>query len=351
MTVALVIEDDQTHLDLLHERLFSIGHVCRKARSQAEADEMLDAYTFDYILLDVEIPGRPGSAADIAYGQNLLRSIRERPEHNRTPVIAMTGYGLDSYHLCIEMIRLGANDFLGKPFGRGNVLENRILELLRHFGERNGSGKTAPEKLTKFEGGDLVFYPDRIELCGVKICRGKDSSIKRRVLDMLRHRNAKGAFRCFPMKDIAESLRLDRPGAVAEAIADLRKDCRERLREKAGIDCQDEDLVSNRNRGYHLRDWIRTFDGNDDDLEPAAAMDAVALTQYQRRILRLLETHPALSPRKISDGLGLPEAAVAKELDDLFKAGLILGEGYGSNRKVKLAKNAVPVQPLLPSLA
>ena len=350
MTVALVIEDDQTHLDLLEERLFSMGHRCRKARSQAQADEMLDAYTFDYVLLDLEIPSRPDGIANIAYGQNLLRRIREMPDHRRTPVLVMTGHGLESHHLCIETIRLGATDFLGKPFGRQNPLESRILEILRLFRERNGSGKTAPAKPAKFEGGDLIFYGDRVELCGVKICGATDFSIKRRVLDMLRHRNAKGAYRCFPMKDIAESLSLDRQGAVAEAIADLRKECRERLRDEAGFECQDEDVVSNRNRGYHLRDWIKTFDGND-ELKAAATEEAVTLTKYQRGIVRLLEKHGTQTPRQLSDALGLSSAALAKEHDGLLKAGLVLGEGYGSNRKLKLAQNAVPDQPLLPNLA
>jgi DNA-binding response OmpR family regulator len=350
MTVALVIEDDQTHLDLLEERLFSMGHQCRKARSQAQADEMLDAYTFDYFIIDLEIPSRPGRSPNLAYGLNLLWKIRRMPGHNRIPIIVITGHGLESHHLCAETMRLGATDFLGKPFSLDNPLENRIREALRLFRERNGSGKTAPAKPAKFEGGDLIYYDDRIELCGVKICGATDSSIKRRVLDMLRHRSAKGAYRCFPMRDIAERLNLDRPGAVAEAIADLRKDCRERLRDEAGFECQDEDVVSNRNRGYHLRDWIKAFEGND-ALGAAPPQEAVRLTEYQRGIIRLLENYGTQTPRKISDALGLSAASLATEVDDLLKTGMILGEGYGSSRKLKLAKDGVPDQPLLPNLA
>ena len=70
--VALIVEDDQTLLDLLEERLLSMGHQCRKARSQAEADAMLAAHPFDYILLDLEIPRHPEGTANIVYGQNHL---------------------------------------------------------------------------------------------------------------------------------------------------------------------------------------------------------------------------------------------------------------------------------------
>jgi len=46
-----------------------MGHECRKARSQAEAVELLEAYAFDYILLDLEIPSRSEGDADIAYAR------------------------------------------------------------------------------------------------------------------------------------------------------------------------------------------------------------------------------------------------------------------------------------------
>ena len=341
LPVALIVEDNQTLLDLLEERLLSMGHQSRKARSQAEADEMLDDHVFDYILLDLEIPRLSDGSPDIVYGQNLLRKIRQTPGHSRTPVLAMTAHGLDSHHLGIEMMKLGATDFVGKPFGRDNPLEEKIREALRsRAGDRNGAAKASPAKLTKFGGGDLIFYEDRVELCGVRVCGARNSSIKRRLLEILRERTAKGDYRCFPMKDIADCLKLDRPGAVAEAVADFRKECRGRLRDAAGIDCENQDVVSNQNRGYHLREWIKVLE-RIDETEAAATERHVTLTEYQRAIVRLLRKHGVRTPHSLSDALGLPAAALAGELDGLFKAGLVLGGGNGSNRKLRLAQSGL----------
>jgi CheY-like chemotaxis protein/DNA-binding MarR family transcriptional regulator len=337
MTTALVVDDDQAILDLLEERLLSMGHECRKALSQTEAEEILEHHVFDYILLDLEIPNRFQGRADIVYGHNLLRRIRQTPGHSRTPVLAITAHGLSSHHLCAETMKLGATDFVGKPFGKDNPLEDKIREALRT--RANGKSEAPegpPSKLSPFGGGELVFYDDRVELCGAKICGGRNSSTKWRVLDLLRSQAANGGYRCFPMKDIADRLKLIRPGAVAEAVADLRKECRERMREAAGVDCGDEDIISNQNRGYHLRDWIKVLDGSD-EVEQAAAEKRLELSENQKGIIRLLRKHGKRSPRQLSDGLSLLRPVITAEMEKLSAAGLIVSEGNGANKVVRLA--------------
>lgn len=336
MITALIVDDDQEILALLEERLISMGHECRKAQSQTEAEEILENHVFDYVLLDLEIPNRFQGRADIVYGHNLLRKVRQKVGHERTPVIVITAHGLKSHHLCAETMKLGATDFVGKPFGRDNPLEDKIREALR--GQHNGDAepkKESPAKLSKFKGGDLAYFDDRVELCGVRICGGKGSSIKRRVLDLLRDQTAKGSFRGFAMKDIADRLKLDRPGSVAEAVADLRKECRERLRDEAGLICNDEDVVANQNRGYHLRDWIKILDGLD-AAEAAAKKQNFPLSEAQKGVLRLLRKHEVRTPRSLSDALSLPSGMLAKEVEGLSRAGLVSTEGNGPNKKIKL---------------
>jgi CheY-like chemotaxis protein/DNA-binding MarR family transcriptional regulator len=337
MTTALVVDDDQAILDLLEERLLSMGHECRKALSQTEAEEILEHHVFDYILLDLEIPNRFQGRADIVYGHNLLRKIRQTPGHSRTPVLAITAHGLSSHHLCAETMKLGATDFVGKPFGKDNPLEDKIREALRTRANGKSEAPGAPpSKLSPFGGGELVFYDDRVELCGAKICGGRNSSTKWRVLDLLRSQAANGGYRCFPMKDIADRLKLIRPGAVAEAVADLRKECRERMREAAGVDCGDEDIISNQNRGYHLRDWIKVLDGSD-EVEQAAAEKRLELSENQKGIIRLLRKHGKRSPRQLSDGLNVLRSVITEEMEKLSAAGLIVSEGNGANKVVRLA--------------
>jgi len=42
-----------------------------------------------------------------------------------------------------------------------------------------------------------VFYDDRVELCGITVCGGKNSSIKRRVLEILREQTKQGTIAVF----------------------------------------------------------------------------------------------------------------------------------------------------------
>jgi CheY-like chemotaxis protein/DNA-binding MarR family transcriptional regulator len=338
MTTALIVDDDQEILDLLEERLLSMGHQCRKAQSQTEAEEILNELVFDYILLDLEIPNRFQGRADIVYGHNLLRKIRQTPGHTRTPVLAITAHGLKSHHLCAETMKLGATDFVGKPFGRDNPLEEKIREALRaHSQEKNGANQLPDGKLQKFAGGELVFYDDRVELCGVKICGAKGSSNKRRVLEVLREANNNGGYRCFSMKDIADRLTIDRPGAVAESVADLRKEYRERLQTESSIVCEDEDVIANQNRGYHLRDWITVLDGLD-EVGKATAEKKIALNENQKGIIRLLRKYGKRTPRQLSDGLHLLRRIVTEEVDALIEAGLVASEGNAANKTFHLRR-------------
>jgi CheY-like chemotaxis protein/DNA-binding transcriptional ArsR family regulator len=337
MTTALIVDDDQAILELLEERLLSMGHECRKAQSQAEAEDILNEHIFDYILLDLEIPNRFQGRADIVYGHNLLRKIRQTPGHTRTPVLAITAHGLRSHHLCAETMKLGATDFVGKPFGKDNPLEDKIREALRsHQSDKDESTSSKSPKLSPFKGGDLAFYEDRVELCGVKVCGAKNSSMKRRVLDVLREPAANGGNRHFSMKDLAKVLGADRPGAVAEAVADFRKECRERLRESAGFDCEDEAIIANQNRGYHLRSWIKVLDGLD-EVDRVASEADVVLSENQKGIIRLLRKHGKRSPRQLADSLSLLRATISRETELLLASGLIIAEGNGANKFFRIA--------------
>jgi CheY-like chemotaxis protein/DNA-binding MarR family transcriptional regulator len=338
---ALIVDDDQEILDLLEERLLSMGHECRKAQSQTEAEEILNELVFDYILLDLEIPNRFQGRADIVYGHNLLRRIRQTPGHTLTPVLAITAHGLKSHQLCAETMKLGATDFVGKPFGRDNPLEDKIREALRtQPREKTGASDLATGSVRKFAGGELVFYDDRVELCGIKICGAKGSSNKRRVLDVLRETNAKGSYRCFSMKDIADRLKMDRPGAVAEAVADLRKEYRERLLAESSVSCEDEDVIANQNRGYHLRDWISVLDGLD-EARKLADEKHIALTENQKGIIRLIRKHGRRTPRQLSDGLHLLRNVVTAETNVLIATGLVIPEGNAANKTFRLTEEHV----------
>ncbi|HWU38196.1 MAG TPA: response regulator, partial [Candidatus Acidoferrum sp.] len=64
----------------------------------------------DLVLLDVRLPGRDGL--------DVLREIRKRcPD---LPVIMMTAYG--TLQVAVEAMKLGAYDYIGKPFDMDEVI-------------------------------------------------------------------------------------------------------------------------------------------------------------------------------------------------------------------------------------
>lgn len=57
---ALVVEDDDRIIDQIEDTLFSLGHKFERVANQAEAQQKLEANGYDYVLLDLHIPARPG---------------------------------------------------------------------------------------------------------------------------------------------------------------------------------------------------------------------------------------------------------------------------------------------------
>ena len=84
--------------------------------SQREACEHLDLHTYDYILLDLELPRSFGRPPLAEVGRKLLRQIKEHPRNHAAPVLSMSAhFGPDS-ELGDEMTELGAAAWIGKPF-------------------------------------------------------------------------------------------------------------------------------------------------------------------------------------------------------------------------------------------
>ncbi|NDY43301.1 sigma-54-dependent Fis family transcriptional regulator [Dissulfurirhabdus thermomarina] len=100
----LIVDDDAAIRDGSAQVLGRAGHEISEAATGREALDLLGRYAFDLILLDLKMP-------DIN-GLDLLRRIREQDP--AVPVVMITAYG--TMENAVEAMRLGANDFLSKPF-------------------------------------------------------------------------------------------------------------------------------------------------------------------------------------------------------------------------------------------
>ncbi len=100
----LVIDDESAVNNNIRKILVKKGYSVDQAMNKEEALQKIEAKAYRLALLDLKIPG--------VQGLELLEAIREKsPE---TLVIIITGYA--SIETAVESARLGAVDYLPKPF-------------------------------------------------------------------------------------------------------------------------------------------------------------------------------------------------------------------------------------------
>ena len=110
MSRVLVIDDDDSVRDTVVRMLRSAGHKVESAGSGALGIEMARQGAFDVVLSDLQMPGMTG-----------LEVLGRLREHRVDSVfIIMTAFG--TIESAIEAMRLGAVDFVQKPFYRDEIL-------------------------------------------------------------------------------------------------------------------------------------------------------------------------------------------------------------------------------------
>jgi two-component system, OmpR family, phosphate regulon response regulator OmpR len=120
----IVVDDDDRIRELIKQYLAREGFRVTTAPSGAAARRLMETLDFDLAVFDVMMPGEDGYA--------LTRWLRERSgPAGRTPVLMLTARGLPEDR--IEGLKLGADDYLPKPF-EPEELVLRIRAILRRAG-------------------------------------------------------------------------------------------------------------------------------------------------------------------------------------------------------------------------
>ena len=122
----LIVEDDPDICDLLKRVLESDGYEVETASDSAGALKAVAIGVPDLVLLDVVLGGDDG--------RDLLVKLREKSD---VPAVFLTGRGLEGDR--IAGLRMGADDYIVKPFSRGE-LTARIETVLRRT--RHGPPKS-----------------------------------------------------------------------------------------------------------------------------------------------------------------------------------------------------------------
>ena len=158
----LVVEDDPDINQLLCTIMSDAGYQCQPAFSGSEAMLWAERERFDLVLLDLMLPGLTG--------EEFITRIRR----GRTmPIIVLSAKaGLEDR---VNVLKLGADDFIPKPFDNAEVLA-RVEAQLRRY--KKFSGEAAGETLRL---GDLVLDRESVSVTA----GGKDITLTVREFEIL----------------------------------------------------------------------------------------------------------------------------------------------------------------------
>ena len=138
MSRILVVDDEESMRQLLEIALGKDGHRITLADSGKAATKLIDENSFDLVISDIKMPDMSGV--------EVLRHVKETEPG--TPVIMVTAYA--SAETAVEALRLGAYDYLTKPFKvdelKANIrnalekkqLKEEVFHLKRELRHKHG---------------------------------------------------------------------------------------------------------------------------------------------------------------------------------------------------------------------
>ena len=139
----LIIDDDKRLRELLEDYLSEKKYKIYLCEDFADAEEILEYFVFDLIIVDRMMPSGDGI--------DLIKTVKDK---SNTPVILLTAMGETESR--IAGLKIGADDYLSKPF-EPEELYLRIQKLLALFKNDAIDNKS-------FIFGDFVFNITTLQL-------------------------------------------------------------------------------------------------------------------------------------------------------------------------------------------
>lgn len=168
----LVVEDDSALAQALTDTLSLSGYEVVNATDGEQALARLDRGPVDMVLTDVQMRPMDGRA--------LLRNLRSR--FHELPVLIMTAYG--TVEQAVEAMKLGAVDYLAKPFEVDTLLE----KVARYLPQRHhDKGQMVGEDLRTREMMELA---GRVASSDATVMIGGESGTGKEVLARYIHNHS-----------------------------------------------------------------------------------------------------------------------------------------------------------------
>ncbi|MBO4864698.1 MAG: response regulator transcription factor [Eubacterium sp.] len=130
MKKVLVVEDDREIRSLLSKVLSENEYEVTEAKDGKEASQYIREDLYDIILMDMMLPYKSGDV--------LIRELRDSEDavKSRTPIIVLSAKTMKDTRL--EVLKMGADDYIIKPFDLDEVLV-RIEVVLRRSEAENAT--------------------------------------------------------------------------------------------------------------------------------------------------------------------------------------------------------------------
>lgn len=134
----LIIEDEVDLLESITKFLVSESFTVASAASFQEAEEKIDLYSYDCVVVDISLPG--GSGLDI------IRKLKSKNKDAGIIIISAKN-SLDDK---LTGLNIGADDYLTKPFHLSE-LNARIKSIIRRRGLKGANVRKFNELTIEFE--------------------------------------------------------------------------------------------------------------------------------------------------------------------------------------------------------
>lgn len=143
----LVVEDEESILELLNYNLSKDGYEVTEAKSGGEALDKARSGAPDLIVLDLMLPDLDGF--------DVCRVLKSDPKTRNIPIVMLTARGEESD--IVTGLELGADDYVAKPFSP-KVFVARIKAVLRR------GPKVELDDSSALKIREIVIHPGRHEV-------------------------------------------------------------------------------------------------------------------------------------------------------------------------------------------
>jgi DNA-binding NtrC family response regulator len=146
MNQVLVVEDEVVIRTALKRLLERHEYKVSEAGTVKESIENFDMDEFDVIISDLRLPGAPGT--------DLIKATT-------TPVLIMTSYS--SIRSAIDSMKLGAVDYIAKPFEHNELIES-VAKIIREHAKAPRQSSNAADEFEPPVHGMIGSCPPMMEL-------------------------------------------------------------------------------------------------------------------------------------------------------------------------------------------